>query len=67
MSRTFSILDQVKVESFIPGEVVVDADVSFLRHNFLVFFDVVAGVGDGSLGIKLWISQSSHAGSVVGS
>jgi len=66
MSRTFPIPNQVKVELSVPGEVVDDVDVFFLRYTFLVFFGVVGGVGDESSGVKLWISQTSHASLVEG-
>ena len=66
MSRTFPIPNQVEVELSVPGEVVDDVDVFFLRYNFLVFFGVVGGVGDESSGVKLWISQTSHASLVEG-
>ena len=56
MSKTFYIPDQVKVESSVPREVIVDDDV--------VFLGVVSGTGNGSYGAMLWISQSSHAGCV---
>ena len=56
-----SIPDQVEVVSSVPGEVVVDIDVFFLRHTFLVFFGGVGGVGAGSSDVGLRISKSSHA------
>ena len=48
MSRTFSIPDQIEVESSVSREIVEDVDVFFLLHIFLIFFGVVGGMEDGS-------------------
>jgi len=45
--------------------VVVDVDVFFLRHTFLVFFGGVSGVGAGSSDVGMRISKSSHTVSVI--
>jgi len=52
----------LRFDPSVPGEVVVDIDVFFLRHTFLVCFGGVGGVGDGSLVVGLWTSKSSPTG-----